>query len=389
MKRRIFSGGVIACLVLTCGPTRGEETAPTPAASAPTQPDSAVQPAQLIRVPTLPSLPELLRVLPEVLAAAPPPAPEEELLEPPALASNINEFLGDQGPIGILTSPPGGPPTGAGPIPGAILVPSLRGFKIADNGSPVPRDRIFFSFNYYDNVNAAANRLHDADLHNVQFYRETLGLEKACLGGAGSLELRLPVNTLSADSTIPGLGGTNTAVGDLTGILKYAFIRDPAGTWASSGLAVTTPTGPNSFAGSSQIVNLHSTRLQPFLGYYCARGALYVQGFSALDVPTDSRDVTILYNDLGVGYFCYQSAAPGAVLTGVAPTLEVHLNDPLNHRGVLRFADPAGTPDVVDLTAGTNFVFCRRARLAIGVVTPLTGPKPFDVEAIGQFRLLY
>jgi hypothetical protein len=77
------------------------------------------------------------------------------------------------------------------------------------------------------------------------------------------------------------------------------------------------------------------------------------------------------------------------VLTGVAPTLELHLNDPLNHRGVLRFADPAGTPDVVDLTAGMNFVLCQRARLALGVVTPLTGPKPFDVEAIGQFRLLY
>jgi hypothetical protein len=387
MNRRIFSGCVIACLVMACGPTRGEEPAPVPAASAPTPPEGpAVQPAQLLQVPTLPSLPEQL-LPPELLAAAPPPGPAEGLLEPPALVSDIAEFLGDQGPIGILTSPPGGPPTG--PVPGAILVPSLRGFKIADNGSPVPRDRVFFSFNYYDNVNAAANRLHDADLHNVQFYRETLGLEKACLGGAASLELRLPVNTLSADSTVPGLGGTNTAVGDLTGIVKYAFIRNPAGTWVSSGLAVTTPTGPNSFAGSSQVVNLHSTRLQPFLGYYCARGAFYVQGFFALDVPTDSRDVTILYNDLGVGYFCYQSTDPGAVLSGVAPTLEVHLNDPLNHRGVLRFADPAGTPDVMDLTAGANFVFCRRARLALGVVAPLTGPKPFDVEAIGQFRLLY
>ena len=40
----------------------------------------------------------------------------------------------------------------------AILVPSVRGFKIADNQTPMPVNRISYGFNYFNDVNEAINR---------------------------------------------------------------------------------------------------------------------------------------------------------------------------------------------------------------------------------------
>jgi hypothetical protein len=428
MKRIITAGSLVLWLALASRPAAAQSPAPVPVAATPTAAEPAIQPAQMFQFPNLPpgQRPPQAAM---AAAPAPPAAGQPGLPGAPAVASNAPEMIGDlppspalalfalpaslpaalagfpPGPLGgalVTLAPPHGPGTAAGPLAGlplvlppdppvrgVILVPSVSGFKVADNNTPFPTDRVYFSFNYFDNLNAAANRALGADIHNVQVYRETLGVELACLDGAASVALSAPLNTLSADSSIPGLGGTDTAFGDLTVILKYAFLRDPAGTCLSGGLAVTAPTGPSAFAGSDQIPSLHSTRLQPFLAFYCGRGDFYVQGFSSIDVPTDSRDVTVWYNDLGVGYWLLRRPDPDLVLTGLAPTLEVHVNNPLTHRGVLGFTDPAGTPDVVDLTAGLNVLLCQRARLAVGVVAPLTGPKPFDVEAITQFRVAF
>ena len=73
----------------------------------------------------------------------------------------------------------------------------------------------------------------------------------------------------------------------------------------------------------------------------------------------------------------------------MAPTFEVHVNTPLNHRDPFDANDLAGTPDVVNLTYGVNFEFCRTAVLTFGFVTPVTGPKPFDFEALLLFNLRF
>jgi hypothetical protein len=43
-------------------------------------------------------------------------------------------------------------------------------------------------------------------------------------------------------------------------------------------------------------------------------------------------------------------------------------------------------PDLVVLTAGSHFDLFQRARLTLGVATPVTGPRVFDVEALVQFN---
>jgi hypothetical protein len=221
----------------------------------------------------------------------------------------------------------------------------------------------------------------------MQVYRESFGVERTYFDQSLSLGLWLPLNTLSAESAVPGLGGTNSDFGDLTFILKYAVWenRESGNLW-SVGLAVTAPTGPNNFAGSSAVTSFHETILHPYLGYIWNEGRVYLHGFSALSIPTDSNDVTLLHNDVAVGYFVYRAQDRERCLTAVAPTFEVHVNTPLNHRGAFNFADPAGTPDWVDLTTGVTFEFNRRSTLAMGIVTPVTGPKPYDLEVMVQLN---
>src|SRR4029078_7075377 len=79
-------------------------------------------------------------------------------------------MIGDQGPFSIRQTagfpqppqvprpfPPSQPPNLPNPRNRSQIAPSVRSFKIADNQSPFPQDRIFFTFNYFDNVNARLN----------------------------------------------------------------------------------------------------------------------------------------------------------------------------------------------------------------------------------------
>ena len=267
----------------------------------------------------------------------------------------------------------------------AILAPSVRTFKITEDESPAPQDRAYLDFNYFDSVGAALNRFYGINLHGVDVYRETFGFEKTFLDGDMSAGLRLPLNTLSAGSSNPDFAGTDTGVGDLSLILKYAFWRDKeAGTLLSAGFAVTAPTGPNRFANSA-IPVLRDVIFEPYLGYIWSRDRLFIHGFIGVDVPTDSRDVVLCYNDIGVGYYLYRNPNAQGLITAIAPTVELHITDPLNHRGALRNADPSGTADIVDMTFATTFELGESARLSLGVVTPLSGPKPFDIEVQVQF----
>ena len=60
--------------------------------------------------------------------------------------------------------------------------------------------------------------------------------------------------------------------------------------------------------------NIHPTIVQPFVGgLYHLGDKLFAQGFSALAVPTDSRDVLLLFNDAALGYSLYQHGQRGSV----------------------------------------------------------------------------
>ncbi len=328
-------------------------------------------------------------------------------------------MFGDQAPIfGVPIVPPT-PPVPNPPRPFGVqnvekaktVVPWVRAFKIADNQSPLPQDRIFFNFNYFDNLNGDVNRRIGAPVSNINVFRYQLGFEKTFLDGYASIGLRDSINTLSANSLTPGLGGTSTSMGDLDIFMKYVlwenlqsaqptisnrFASGPTfastqanGGLVSTGLAVRTPTGPGNFAGASFSRSFRNTALQPFVGYYWSQGRFYFQGFESIDVPLDQRDVTMLFNDVGIGYYLYRSQNLNQWINAIAPTFEVHANIPLNHRDVFNVNDVAGTADTVDLTYGVNTLFGRRSLLSCAIVTPVTGPNAFDFEVIALLNIYF
>jgi len=65
------------------------------------------------------------------------------------------------------------------------------------------------------------------------------------------------------------------------------------------------------------------------------------------------------------------------------------VNSPLNHCGFDNPNELAGAPDVVNLTYGLNVEFDRNSLLTFGFVTPVTGPRPFDYEAVLLFNFRF
>ena len=282
------------------------------------------------------------------------------------------------------------PPPVKGNNPGIVngngttsILFKFAGLKISDNQSPRPQDRFFYSFNYFDNLNASVNRRNQSPIENLQVYHQLFGIEKTIFDGKASVGFRVPLNTitLKSNANVPGLGGTSTAPGDLSIFLKYALYDDDRGNLISLGLQVTAPTGPGAFGGKKYYSYFRDTQIQPFVGYIFARDRFFIQGFSSLNVPTQSQDVTLLFTDIGMGYYAYRAAEANRFLTAVVPVAEAHLTTPLNHRG-FNSRDLASTPDVLNMTFGVNTEFRRRAVLTAAYVTPVTGPKPFNAELV-------
>ncbi|MEW4568316.1 hypothetical protein AB1L88_10650 [Tautonia sp. JC769] len=259
---------------------------------------------------------------------------------------------------------------------------SIRGIKLSENQSPIPQDRVFYSFNYYKDVNESINESLNIPFRDINVYRHVLGFEKTYLGGLGSFGLRVPIETVSAVGITPGaaaLAGTSTAVGNMQLFLKHIVYRGDVGL-VSAGLQVSAPTGPASFANADFLARLNPTWIQPFVGYFFNQGRFYAHGFSSIDVPASDQLPTFLYNDIGFGYVLYQAESPDRFLTLIAPTFEVHINTPLTHRDPFDVEDPFGTPDMVNLTYGVNVGLTDRALLSSAIITPVTGPRPFDFE---------
>jgi hypothetical protein len=287
--------------------------------------------------------------------------------------------------------PPPSPPHGPSPGKATSLVPSVRGLKISENQSPRPQDRVFFSFDYFANVNGALNQRLGAPVSDIRIYRYIFGVEKTFEDGNASIGVRLPLDQLTSNPRVPArfkqFGGTSTALDNMDIYGKIIVRQDPStGSLLSAGLAISPTTGGNHFAGARYIQYINTTQFQPFVGYIWNRGNFYLQGFSAFEFPVNQLQVTEMFNDVGVGYFLYRSPDRNRALTAVAPTFEVHVNAPLNHHGFDDPKDPAGTPAVVNLTYGLNLEFRRNSLLTIGFVTPTTGPRPFDYEALILFN---
>ncbi len=265
-------------------------------------------------------------------------------------------------------------------------IPISRGpYKIAEGESPYPQNRVYGNYNYFGGVSFPYD--------DIQ--RQTIGFEQTLFDGEASIGLRLPFFQPEFSSAGSVLAGRLPAeaqgdhVGNLTILTKLVLLETPD-TILSTGLVVVAPTSDvpylyiledqdtPTFADDVVEGRSHSTLLEPYLGYGWFGERWFVHGFTSIMVPMDSRDVTTLFNDIGVGY---RLPVGGAWITELVPTFEVHVNNPLNQRDRL--------VDSVDLTAGTHLVFAHHTSLGLGVATNVTRPQLFEIEGIANFTWRY
>jgi hypothetical protein len=267
------------------------------------------------------------------------------------------------------------------------LVPQVQrgAFKISDNESPRPEDRVFAYYTYFNRVSfpgfevvptpfgaATVGRAFNTDVH-----RETFGFEKTFLGGDASIGVRM--NVIQQDGDVQ-----DDDFGDTTIIGKYTLINRE-NLLVSIGLAVTAPTGTAN-AGGAGGGTYRSVLFQPYSGFIWNRERFYVQGFNAFIVSTDDRDPRFATYDLGAGYRLYQSeCCKDHWLSYVIPTAEVHANLPTTKEGFANRLDTA-LPDSLITTVGVHIGLGCKANLAIGAGLPLSGPKLYDVSGMAQLN---
>jgi hypothetical protein len=381
----LLSAGMLA---LAGAPALGQQVAwgghqscqPAPCPFPETAPPPAIQPAPVVPTPPTPAAPE----------AAQPPSTDLTSLDQ-RFAGTGGETVSVPNMIGDLLLITSSSSSRYGPQAQTNVIGRASTFKIANDQNAAPQDRVFFNFDYFNDVNHAVNFRNGVDIGKIDIYTYTWGFEKTFLDRNASIGLFIPLNRVNADNGVtPGTGGDFQDIGDLTVFGKYVLWRDrDTGSLLTGGLGVSAPTGPRNLAGAPDTILLgfHDTLIQPFLAYRFISGNWYIQGFEEITVPTDSNDFVLLFNDIGTGYFLLRDSSEGRWLTAIVPTFEFHLNDPLNHRGSQTV--PLGLADWAVLTQGVILEFNRRSLLTFGVCEPITGPRPYAVEGLVQFNFLF
>ena len=272
--------------------------------------------------------------------------------------------------------------------------------KIAEGESPRPMDRVFYQYNYYNNLNKARWTSPTEPIHNVELGRHTFGFEKTFLNQSVSLGLRVPFNSISAEGKpfhlVPdpttGTLVTSTAdegfdtmlLGNVSAIVKAVLCENrQTGSLISGGATISVPTASNDKIDPGMSVIAY---MQPFVGYILNRDEWFVQGFSSLTVPLVSTQSIVMFNDIGVGYWLMRNRS--GLITGVRRRWKCTW--PRRCGRVIRIlpssAMGCGVFDVFDMTIGATILFGNSATLGLGMVVPLTGPKPFDVEVLAQLN---
>lgn len=299
-------------------------------------------------------------------------------------------------PTGSLASAPGG---------------NVGRLKLSENTSPIPRDRYFVNYSYFNNTNLTTNS------PNVN--RITPGLERTFSNGNMSLEARFPL-AATVDSTViddvPG-DANNFEFGNVQLYLKALLWNDSELAF-TSGLGVTLPTADNfevndPFGDRLLTVENESVHLLPFVGVLCTpTDRFFSQGMIQMDIDTNGNSVLIAQNytalqplersvlqdrtfvfiDVAMGYWMYRNDDHNACVRGVAPVVEFHVNqsldggDPVNG-GTVTVASP-GELSVFNAVFGLSTNLGSNSNLTVGYATPVGGDEQFDGELRVMFNCL-
>ena len=263
---------------------------------------------------------------------------------------------------------------------------AVRRIKIAENNSPMPRDRLFFDYRFFNDVR---NGLGDVS-------RYTFGVEKTIFAGEASIEARFPfAATLDSIQTDGSVFSRDFEMGNFVFTYKHALAYTDRGL-ISSGLGVSIPTGDGTKLFQStgeQIVNIEnqSVHILPYIaGLWTPNSKSWLQGFAQLDIDANGdtvsgdvaggelphlgvlHDSTWMFFDVAAGRWIYEGN--GAVQR-VGLITELHYNSTLSDADLvtgngITVTDFSNRLDVLNGTAGIHVVYNRLA-FTTGVTVPL------------------
>lgn len=290
-----------------------------------------------------------------------------------------------------------------------LLLPQITGggvgrLKIAEGGSVLPEDRVYFRYSYIDDV---ATKSGGAGLS-----RFTPGIERTFGDGLFSFELRAPfAGTVSSVTTngTQSFGSSNAEIGNMAMYLK-ALLYHSSDCVISGGIGLEVPTADDirvTIGGTPLLeVANDDVHIQPFLGalrYW--NDDWFTHGFLQFDFAAGENDIRInngaglsdagamsdsnyVFADIGLGYWLYRGNTRSG-LTGVIPTVELHHTSGIGGGGTATVAAnslqiPDGTSQT-NIVAGTTLEFSQISHLTIGYAGELDD----DELADGAFRLMF
>lgn len=292
------------------------------------------------------------------------------------------------------------------PVPSAGY--ALGRMKLAENSSPIPRDRIFFNYSHFTGVPLSSQP--------ISVNRYSPGFEKTFLDELCSFELRTPFgSSLDNDILANGLTSDNEfQFGNLFLSLKGVLIQKE--NWLlTAGSSFLLPT-----AADSRVIDPltrqeflrfenKSTHIMPFIGgAFIPSERLFAQWMVQCDIDANGnpviateglqrtkigtlQDFTLLYTDLSIGYWLYQAnGSQRRMVTGIAPVAELHYNRALTTADSVSDANNQVNQvvtdfDNVNVQVGVTFNIRNNSRLGIGYATPLGNS--FDRVFDKEFRL--
>ena len=211
--------------------------------------------------------------------------------------------------------------------------------KLAEDNSPMPKDRVIFAYDSFENVPFT-----DAGL---QVNRFQFGFEKTFLDGRWSAEVRLPFAATLASTYTDGFETRDVEFGNIRFALKHLWTRSDTFN-ISSGVGVTLPTAKDQvvispLGGELYRFKNESVTVEPFLAFlYTPDDRFFAQAWSSINVDTSggklswnkdvfggsgsSRiwDLPYLALDGQLGYWLVRKNA--GTVRGVAPFVELHWN---------------------------------------------------------------
>jgi hypothetical protein len=313
--------------------------------------------------------------------------------QPPPISS------GQPGPRQLMvTTIPGRIATIDSPLAGGIVERS----KISEDNNPLPRDRVFFNYDYFNHVPLSG----DVNVHNF-----VLGFEKTFFDQLASIEVRVPfASTLNPNIVEGNTSSRDAEFGDVFLTLKGLLWSTPVLNVAA-GIGVSIPTGADiklSLQDGTPLgrVRNDSVIVTPYIAYLLTPGDRWFFqnwfqiGFDANSDPvqlnpalatTSSpgriKDQTILQIDAQLGYWLYKASDNNRWINALAPFIELHYNTSLDNAESIQ-ADSLSLQSVnnrfdeLNLSTGVVAQIGDNCTLALGAVFPLKGEgnRSFDYQ---------